>query len=489
MPPPRAQFPTNGPLRAIIYCRISDDDEGLALGVTRQEEDGRALAASLGATVVAVYTDNDIGASTRSRSKPRPGYNQMHADVHAGLANCVIYYTNSRLTRRPMEYEEIIQLVEQTGVRLASIKSNNVDLTTADGRQMGRIQAAIDAGEVERAAERIQRKLQQNREMGKVHGGRLMTGWLRPDPKQDIGIMTHLDPVAVEKINTAADWLLSGVTVSRAVTRWQNSGFKTLAGAEWMIGTFQSLMSNPRLAGLVAYRGEIVGEGNWPAVMDRAKWEAVQPFVRAHGKRPFSTARKFLLSGFILCGKCGTTLSARQGNKSDRQMRYACIRSSRGGCGGISRNMAWLESVVRTYVESCITIELEAAPVEVPRTVESERLTGEIEGLETRLAEARDAAGAGLMSMIDAGIIMSDLREQITKLRDSRGQAVATERRDQRNPVDLRAQWARDDLDTLGERRDILSRYVKQVMVHPLEKGRKWTKENMPLDSITIIPA
>jgi DNA invertase Pin-like site-specific DNA recombinase len=37
---------------AAIYCRISRDREGAGLGVQRQEEDCRQLAASLGWTVV-----------------------------------------------------------------------------------------------------------------------------------------------------------------------------------------------------------------------------------------------------------------------------------------------------------------------------------------------------------------------------------------------------------------------------------------------------
>jgi site-specific DNA recombinase len=58
---------------AAIYCRISEDREGVALGVARQQEDCRALAARLGYTVPAdaVFVDNDISASTRSRKARR----------------------------------------------------------------------------------------------------------------------------------------------------------------------------------------------------------------------------------------------------------------------------------------------------------------------------------------------------------------------------------------------------------------------------------
>src|SRR3990172_7768929 len=44
---------------AAIYVRISDDREGSALGIARQEQDCRALAASIGWNVLDVYADHD----------------------------------------------------------------------------------------------------------------------------------------------------------------------------------------------------------------------------------------------------------------------------------------------------------------------------------------------------------------------------------------------------------------------------------------------
>ena len=35
------------------------------------------------------------------------------------------------------------------------------------------------------------------------------------------------------------------------------------------------ILRNPALAGLVSYRGEIVGEGNWEPILPREQWEAV----------------------------------------------------------------------------------------------------------------------------------------------------------------------------------------------------------------------
>src|SRR3954451_12319512 len=155
------------PTRATIYARISDDSEGRAAGVDRQVEDCKALAERLGWTlstdVEPVLIDNDISASTRSKAR-RPAFDRLLAGISSGEYDGVLYYSNSRLTRRPREYETIIEAVENTGVRLASVASGTADLTTADGRMLGRILAAQDAAEAERIGERVSRAMQHRRD-------------------------------------------------------------------------------------------------------------------------------------------------------------------------------------------------------------------------------------------------------------------------------------------------------------------------------------
>jgi site-specific DNA recombinase len=88
--------------RAAIYARISRDREGGGLGVDRQRDDCRALAARLGWDVVAVYTDNDLSAYA---GKPRPGYRALLDAIDAGQVNAVIAWHPDRLHRSPMNWK------------------------------------------------------------------------------------------------------------------------------------------------------------------------------------------------------------------------------------------------------------------------------------------------------------------------------------------------------------------------------------------------
>ena len=132
---------------AAIYARISLDAEGAELGVRRQEDDCRALAQQRGLEVAEVYVDNDMGASTRSKAKRRPDVERLLADARAGHFSVVLAYSNSRLTRRPLELETLIALHEQCGTTFETVVSGSDDLSTADGRMVARIKANIDAAE------------------------------------------------------------------------------------------------------------------------------------------------------------------------------------------------------------------------------------------------------------------------------------------------------------------------------------------------------
>jgi site-specific DNA recombinase len=63
---------------AAIYARISADVEGKSLGVQRQLEDCRKLAADRGWPIGAEYVDNDVSAFS---GKPRREYERMLTDL------------------------------------------------------------------------------------------------------------------------------------------------------------------------------------------------------------------------------------------------------------------------------------------------------------------------------------------------------------------------------------------------------------------------
>src|SRR6266545_2492553 len=94
-------------LPAGILVRISDDREGRALGVKRQEEDGLHLAERLGVNVTRVYIENDISASAIAGDDRRE-FEDFMTDWANGVFKVPLAYTTSRLTRDNIVAERII---------------------------------------------------------------------------------------------------------------------------------------------------------------------------------------------------------------------------------------------------------------------------------------------------------------------------------------------------------------------------------------------
>ncbi|MBQ1018598.1 recombinase family protein [Micromonospora sp. D93] len=103
------------PRPAAKYRRISDDREGRELGIGRQDEDLDALAERENLVYVASYVDNDISASTKSK-KRGADYERMVAAAKAGEFEVIAAYTSGRLTRKPRENEDLIELGQHYGI-------------------------------------------------------------------------------------------------------------------------------------------------------------------------------------------------------------------------------------------------------------------------------------------------------------------------------------------------------------------------------------
>lgn len=286
--------------RSAIYTRISRDAEGEAVGVTNQETAARELAAQHGLDVVAVFTDNDVSASTNSR-KPRPGFDAMLAAADRGEFGTIIAYSMSRLTRRPSEWERLIDLGQHRGVTFLYKVSPRYDLNTADGRATARTVAAWDAAEAERTSER--RLLRNAAQIAKGEPlGRPRVFGFEID-----GMTPREDEAALLRDAYAA--LLSGTAVRQIAREWNAAGSRTTRGKEWSAVTLRNTLLRERNAGILVANGERQAQSKITPIVASDTWEAARAILQAPERlrntgRPSGTR---WLSGVALCG-CGEQL-------------------------------------------------------------------------------------------------------------------------------------------------------------------------------------
>lgn len=298
--------------RAVIYARISRDRTGAGLGVATQTKDCQLLADHLGWTVVATHDDNDLSAYT---GKPRPGYAALLADVRAGRVDAVLAWHEDRLHRSPRELEDYIDACEPRATQTRFVRAGELDLTTASGRMTARIRGAVARGEVEHMVERQRRAKQRSAESGTWKGGR------RPFGYDDDGVTIR--EAEAQHVRSATRAALAGASMHSLARDWTAAGSTTTTGRDWTPTGVRAVLIRPRNGGLMEHRGQIVGDAQWPAIVDREQWEALRALLTDARRTTTTTpARRWLGSGLYACATCGETVVT-QGSGRARRI-YRC---------------------------------------------------------------------------------------------------------------------------------------------------------------------
>src|SRR3954466_1515313 len=99
-------------LRVGLYTRLSQDRDGTATSVERQDAEAREYAEGRGALVVGTWSDPD--ASAYNESVRRPGFDSLLDAARAGEIDGVAVWALDRLTRQPAQIEQVIGLMRKS---------------------------------------------------------------------------------------------------------------------------------------------------------------------------------------------------------------------------------------------------------------------------------------------------------------------------------------------------------------------------------------
>ena len=319
-------------VRTSIYCRISRDRVGAGLGVATQETDCRALAESLGWSVVSVHTDNDISAYSGKR---RPGYQALLGEIRDGKTDAVLTWHTDRLHRSPVELEEYVTACEKHGVKTQTVKAGHIDLASPSGLMVARMLGATARYEVDHGVERAKRAKQRSTEAGEWKGGR------RPYGYEADGVTVR--PNEAQAVAAATTDLLAGVSLRSLVEKWNAEGRHTTLGNRWRPSSLRRTLLRVRNAGLMEHRGKITGKAVWPAIVPESEWRALVDLMGNPNRRTTVTsARRWLGTGLYRC-ECGSTLIC---STTDGRHTYRC----RDGCHRLSRNATEVDNLVSAVV-------------------------------------------------------------------------------------------------------------------------------------------
>ena len=302
----------------VAYARVSDDKEREQIGVANQIAELQSWCAARDFVIVEEFLDPSVSATS---GKVRPGFEALLARTPRLP---VVVWNLDRLARVSRDMERVL------GAELVVYSKNtgHLDLSTIGGRMAARIVTATATAEVEIKSERA-------RMANAARAAKGLPYWRRRPVGHNMDGTLHAEEASL--IKRAVEDVLEGASLGSIARAWNASGVKPpQAGKEWSNLRVRELLIQPRIAGVLVYKGERMPKSKVAPIVTEAEWRAVQgilsdPSRNNAGGGPAAT----LLTGIALCGLCGngntmhgTSAYLGRGDKRELVKTYRCHSAS-----------------------------------------------------------------------------------------------------------------------------------------------------------------
>jgi DNA invertase Pin-like site-specific DNA recombinase len=473
-------------LRALIYARVSSDPGRRMRSVTQQEDELRTWCDEDGMVVVAVLTETDRSASRYAR-RERDEWAKVERYLARPGVNALLTWEASRATRDMEVSIRLVNLCEQHGVRLGYGR-RLYDLARADDRNQV-LRDFLDAEhEAAKTSERVKRDLRANAHKGRPHG-RVPYGYRRIyDPMTRELVRQELEPAQAEVVAEMARRFLSGDSARSIAADLNERGLlpppTRMHGQPvqrpWTLERVRQILSNPAYAARRVHQGTVIGDADWPAIIDAETFAKLRAKFEDPGRCHNRDRRdvKYLLSGIARCGVCGARMfRGHDRTGSRKRTTYYC----KAGKGHLVRDRlrvdAYVTGVVLDWLgEPDLLARLTEATDDPLVTGASERAAT----LRARLAEATEQFTEGQLSAATLGNIEAKLLPQIDRAeREARRGVLPAVVLEVAGP-DAEARW--DALSIMQQRQ-----VVQTVADVTILKGRPGVRTFDP-DTVRITP-
>lgn len=298
--------------KAVLYLRVSTDEQVDNFSLDTQEEICRREADRRGYEVVQVFREE--GKSAKS-IMGRPVLIQMldHCKKHKKSIQAVIIYRIDRLSRQTIDFLSIKQKLSDIGIKLISTAEPTGDKPAE--RYIEMILAGAAQLDNEMRSERSKNGMYARFKSGLFHNGHPPTGYIMIDG------LTVKDPNNFDKMKKAWDLMATGSKTLREIAEIMNSwGVRTTtsSGIEspLRIQSAQRIFRSRFYMGILyspTYNEEV--QGQHIPMVSREQFEKVQQILDGRCTFKSNLVRRntlnadFPLRRMTKCGKCGLSCS------------------------------------------------------------------------------------------------------------------------------------------------------------------------------------
>jgi DNA invertase Pin-like site-specific DNA recombinase len=186
----------------------------------------------------------------------------MIQSIKRGEVDVVLAWHPDRLHRQLRELVGFIDVVNDHGVGVESVRAGVYDRSTPSGRMQAAIAGAVAQHESEHKSDRIRRKLEANAAEGRHHGGSRPYGW------NDDRITLHSGESTV--VRKAVRLALSGMSMRGVARELNASGARTATGRAWIAVTVRDMLLRRSALAMQAFESTRARRLGWSGIGSRS---------------------------------------------------------------------------------------------------------------------------------------------------------------------------------------------------------------------------
>ena len=219
---------------------------------------------------------------------------------------------------------------------------------------------------------------------------------------------------------------LSGMRIKDIVVKLSNTGIKNKYGTEWNINSVSRILRNENYKGILT-ADDTIYTNIYPQIVSEEIFDEVNNKLKV-GKRTsahYKTDTQYLLSGKLLCGKCGGLMTGDSGKGKLGKIYnyYKCFTKKRNKekCDKKSISKEYIENIVFTATQNFfMQVDLKALAKKITEIYDkSIEENHELKALEKELADINKKL-KNLLSAIENGIFNDTTNQRMKELEISK---------------------------------------------------------------------
>lgn len=453
-------------MNAVIYARFSSDKQREE-SIDGQLRECKEYAARNKINVVGEYIDRALSAS--KETEKRLDFQRMISDSAKGNFQIVLVWKLDRFARSRYDSSLYKSILKRNGVRVVSATEAISD--SPEGIILESLLEGMAEYYSAELSEKVKRGRKENALKGLINGGNLPFGYMK-GPERKLIIRER----EAEIVRYIFETYCKGLTVEELIKDLIGKGITNHRGRPFSKNNLYYILKNRAYIGEYRSSGVVIPNG-LPAIVSEELFNKAQIQKKSNigNRTSFKARERYILSGKVFCGDCGSKMVGECGYKGPyANYYYKCIRSKkREGCGRSGIKKHWLEDFV---IERIVKVLMDEAFLE--------RLINKVYDLQddkdpdlsffTDKLEQNSKARSNLIKAIESGIATTEAKNRYDELENERKELEAAvfkaEKSRRRLSIEEITQYVYSfrylDYENIYQRKQLVDMFINSIFVY-----------------------